>query len=370
MTNAETVFVGLKIKRDTIDIAFAPNHCRGEDRLYTTIPAKMTSFAKVVAELEARHKNLYFVYEAGSFGYDFYHFLSEQGIACDVIAPVPKTRITRHNTDCFDRNALELARLQRAGGLTPICVPHPEDEAMRDLVRCCEEARLSRSNARRQIQHFLKRSGIHHDRELTWSYEQLHWLDSLTFSIPAQTIAFKEYLDMLAVAGKRLKRLEQHMEVNAKNWRMWPLVESYQALRGVHLLAAVTMAAELGDLRRFDNPRKLQNYAGLNGDTRITIGDGCNNRISEKAKSTILTKVLFEAAWAYSRPAGTSSIVSRLLTGLPRPVVEISRKAEIRLCRSYTELRSSGLDHNQVLAKIARELLRYAWSISQEITLH
>ena len=211
----------------------------------------MTSFAKVVAELQARYESLYFVYEAGSCGYDFYHFLSGQGITCDIIAPAPKTRITRNNTDCFDRNALELARLQRTGGLTPICVPHPEDEAMRDLVRCCEEARLSRSNARRQIQHFLKRSGIHHDRELTWSYEQLHWLDSLTFSIPAQTVAFKEYLDMLAVAGQRLKRLEKHMEVNAKNWRMWPLVESYQALRGVHLLAAVTMVAELGDLRRF-----------------------------------------------------------------------------------------------------------------------
>ena len=366
MTNAETVFVGLKSKRDTIDIAFAPNHCRGEDRFYTTIPAKMTTFAKVVAELQARHKSLYFVYEAGSFGYDFYHFLSEQGIACDVIAPVPKTRITRHNMDCFDRDALELARLQRTGGLTPICVPHPEDEAMRDLVRCCEEARLSRSNARRQIQYFLKRSGVHHDRELTWSYEQLHWLDSLTFSIPAQTVAFKEYLDMLAVAGQRLKRLEQHLEVNAKNWRMWPLVESYQALRGVHLLAAVTMVAELGDLRRFDNPRKLQNYAGLNPDKN----DSRNNKISEKAKNAILTKVLIEAAWAYSKPAGTTSMVTRLLTGLPRPVVEISRKAELRLCTRYRELMLEGTSHELALAKIARELLRYAWSISQEITFH
>ena len=366
MTNAETVFVGLKVKRDTIDIAFAPNHCRGEDRLYMTIPAKMTSFAKVVAELQALHKSLYFVYEAGSCGYDLYHFLSEQGIACDVIAPATKTRITRHNTDCSDRNALDLARLQRTGGLTPICVPCLEDEAMGDLVRCYEEARLSRSNARRQIQHFLKRSGIHHDRELTWSYEQLHWLDSLTFSIPAQTVAFKEYLDMLAVEGQRLKRLEKHMEVNAKNWRMWPLVESYQALRGVHLLAAVTMVAELGDLRRFDNPRKLQNYAGLNPDKN----DSRNNRISEKAKNAILTKVLFEAAWAYSKPAGTTSMVTRLLTGLPRPVVEISRKAELRLCTRYRELMTAGTSHEQALAKIARELLRYAWSISQEITFH
>ena len=367
MTETQTVFVGLKIKRNSIDIALAHKNQPEKDQFFSTITADIPSFSRAVQQLRSRHENLYFVYEAGSCGYEYYRFLSKQGLACDVIAPPPKTGRTRHNVDPFDREALALARLQRAGELIPIWVPHSEDEAMRDLVRCCEAARLSRRKARRQVQEFLKRSGIHYDGEWTWSFEQLRWLDNLTFSMPAQNIAFKEYLDMMTISGQRLKRLEQHLEVTAKDWRMWPLVKSYQALRGVHLIAAVTMAAEMGDLRRFDNPRKLMAYIGLIPNKNFTGDRPRSGRNQEKTKNTRLADVLFEAAWAYSKPAGTTSMVTLLLTGLPRPIVEISRQAELRLCSSYREYISEGNSHEQALTKIARELLRYVWSISQEM---
>ena len=62
---------------------------------------------------------------------------------------------------------------------------------------------------------------------------------------------------------KRLKRLDNELTHQVKNWRYYPVVKAIQALRGVRLLVATGVIAELGDLRRFDHPRKLMAYLGL-----------------------------------------------------------------------------------------------------------
>jgi transposase len=46
-------------------------------------------------------------------------------------------------------------------------------------------------------------------------------------------------------------------------WSMAPVVEAYQAMRGASFLVAVTFAAEIGDVRRFDTPRQLMSFVGL-----------------------------------------------------------------------------------------------------------
>ncbi len=365
MTNSELVFVGMKIWRNSIDIAFAPNGHGEEDRFYKTISASNSSFVRVVDELKKRFKNPYFVYEAGAYGYDYFHYVSGQGLNCDVVAPPPKTRKTRPPGGYSERDALELARLQRAGELTPVYVPGAIDETIHDLLKCCETARLTRRQARRRVREYLKRNDIHCAGELTWSYDQLNWLQGLTFKSPEQTITFKEYLDMAATAGQRLKRLEQHINQAVMNWSMRSMVNAYQALRGVNFFTAVTLSAELGDLRCFDNPRKLQNYVGLNQPVK-----GVDRRSFEQisGRNSLLMSVLYEAAWAYSEPAGTTSMVTRLLTGLPKPVAEMAKNAELRLCQRYRSLLNDGYLHEQALTKIARDLLHYIWSIAQEVS--
>lgn len=370
MTCAQTIYVGMKIHGNTIDFAFAPGEGSGADRFYKTVAADMSDFSRTVEELTSLFQDLHFVYEAGACGYDYYRFLTEQGLTCQVVAPATRTRRSAKQTTAHYRDALQLARMQRAGELIPICVPHPEDEALRDLIRCCEAARHSRRRARRQVEEFLKRSSVHHSGGWTWSAEQFRWLKNLNFSLPAQQLAFQEYLDMVTVAGKRLKRLEQHLEEVSRTWRMRPLVEAYQTLRGINFLAAVTLAAELGDLRRFSNPRKVMAYVGLIPNKNFSGDRPHYNKNQGQNKNSLLANVLFEAAWAYSKPAGTTSMVTRLLTGQPRPIVEISRQAELRLCSSYREYISAGNSHEQALTKIARDLLPYAWSISQEIKFH
>jgi transposase len=78
-------------------------------------------------------------YEAGPCGYELLRCLGRLGVACDVIAPslVPVRAGDRVKTD--RRDAKKLVRLYRAGELSFVAAPSPEQEGLRDLVRCFDD---------------------------------------------------------------------------------------------------------------------------------------------------------------------------------------------------------------------------------------
>ena len=82
-------------------------------------------------------------------------------------------------------------------------------------------------------------------------------------STPAQQIVFQEYVHAVSEQTERLRRLEAELHTAVKTWRLHPVVAAVQALRGLDLTGAVTLIAEVGDLTRFDTPRKLMSYLGL-----------------------------------------------------------------------------------------------------------
>jgi transposase len=81
------------------------------------------------------------------------------------------------------------------------------------------------------------------------------WLAEVVCPTPAQQIVFQEYSRAVTEHTARLQRLEQALHAQVQLWRMAPVVEALQALRGVQFTVAVTTVAELGDLTRFDNPK-------------------------------------------------------------------------------------------------------------------
>ena len=90
-------------------------------------------------------------YEAGPGGYDLHRLLASMGVACDVVAPslIPRRAGDRVKTD--KRDAGRLARLHRAGELTPIRVPSEAEEAVRDLVRVRAALLADRKRAQQRI---------------------------------------------------------------------------------------------------------------------------------------------------------------------------------------------------------------------------
>ncbi|HCA12793.1 MAG TPA: hypothetical protein DEO66_13820, partial [Marinobacter adhaerens] len=129
-------YVGLDVHKETIAVAVAEPG-RQEPRSEGEIANRPKSVEKLVRRLSERFGGgvIQFVYEAGPCGYGLHHQLAGTGHACVVVAPsrIPKAPAERIKTD--RRDALKLARHARNGDLTPVWVPGPEQEAMRDLTR-------------------------------------------------------------------------------------------------------------------------------------------------------------------------------------------------------------------------------------------
>jgi transposase len=167
-------------------------------------------------------------------------------------------------------------------------------------------------------------------------------------------------------AVERLRRLEAQLAGIVPGWSMAPLVAAYQAMRGVSFLVAVTVAAEVGDVRRFDTPRQLMAFLGLVPAERST-GEQVRRTGLTLAGNRRARRVLVEAAWSYRYPARVGETLRARLEALPKAVRDIAWKAQVRLCGRYRRLIAAGKKRPVVIAAIAREMAAFLWAIARQI---
>lgn len=359
-------YIGLDVHKDSISVAVCDGGRRDGERYIGKFANTAPALAKLARKLAGKAEQLCFCYEAGPCGYGIHRQLSGLGHGCVVVAPslIPRKPGERSKTD--RRDALMLARLHRAGELTPVWVPDAAHEAMRDLVRARAVAVRDVRAARQRLSGFLLR----HDRRYTgkkaWTLAHRRWLSGLAFEHPAGQIVLQDYIHAVADGEARRDRLTRQIEALLEQWPLAPLVLALQALRGVALIVAVTLAAEVGDLRRFDHPRQLMGYLGL-VPSEHSSGRKRRQGAITKAGNGAARRALVEGAWSYRLPARISQERRRRLENLPTPVREIAWKAELRLCARYRRLMAAGKPANLVTTAIAREMLAFAWAIAREL---
>jgi transposase len=167
---------------------------------------------------------------------------------------------------------------------------------------------------------------------------------------------------------ERLARLEQELKDQVPMWRLAPVVDALQALRGVQCTVAGTTVAELGDLTRFETPRQLMNYLGLTPSEDST-GERRRQGGIPKTGHPHARRALIEGAWAYRYRAKVSRQLQLRLEKVAQPLQAISWKAQVRLCKRYRQLIARGKPPHQVVVAIARELRAFMWAIAQEVPL-
>ena len=262
-------FVAFDSAKEKHAVAIADNGRDGEVRYLGEIDNSPDAVKKLVAKLSRQYQRLHFCYEAGPTGYGLHRQLTDLGQVCDVIAPsmIPKRAGDRVKTN--RRDAVTLVKLLRAGELRAIWVPDSVHEAVRDLTRAREVAMMDLKKKRQQLLSFLLRHGRTSSGK-NWTKMFERWLANQIFDHPAQQIVFQDQIEAINAARVRLAGLEQQLHEIVSTWTMAPLVASYQALRGVSFLVAVTFAAEVGDVRRFANPQQLMAFLGLVPSERTT----------------------------------------------------------------------------------------------------
>ena len=364
MAELITGFVGLDAHAESTAIGFAEAG-RTAPRFIGTVGATREELTKALGRL-GEPGSLLIVYEAGPCGYGLARELEALGYRCEVVAPskIPKKAGERIKTD--RRDALKLASLARAGELTAVTIPDERDEAIRDLSRARVDAVRARLKARQQLQALLLRHGRRYTGKTAWTAAHERHLASICFRHAAQTIAFTEYRQAVSECDTRVKRLSEALAHEVESWRMQPVVGAIMTLRGLDLVTASTVVAELGDLKRFARPRELMGYLGLVPSEHTS---GAKRRLGTitKTGNGHVRRVLVEAAWNYRFPARVSRALQIRQERQPAVIRQIAWRAQLRLSHRYRRLKARGLQHNKVCVAIARELAGFIWDIGRHV---
>ena len=301
-------------------------------------------------------------YEAGPCGFELQRTLTARGIPCEVIAPalIPRRAGDRVKTD--RRDSGQLAILYRAGALTPIHIPTDQEEAARDLLRCREDIRADLLRARHRLSKFLLR----HGRRFTatkkaWSKRHDAWLRAQTWPLPALDQTHGAYLRAVDEAVGRLRAVEQDLRGLLTLAPLQSRVDRLRCFRGIDDLTALTIAAELGDARRFATAPRTMAFVGLVPSEHSSGTKHARGAIT-KTGNAHLRRVLVEAAWHYRHRPFVGAALRRRQHGAPAAIVAQAWTAQQRLHRRYHRLAGRGKPNQQVITAVARELTGFVWA--------
>ncbi len=329
-----------------------------------TVPNESSAIRRLVRKLEREAPGpVRACYEAGPCGYALQRQMTTTRVACQVIAPalIPRKPGERIKTNA--RDARKLAELHRAGLLTEVRPPTPEEEAVRDLCRARDDAREDLQRSRHRLGKLLLRRGLHFSGR-NWTRAHRHWIHSLTWAQPAERVVVDDYQLAIDHLEARLRELDAQLGEIAQTDPYREPVGWLRCFRGIDTLTAILILAELHDFRRFPSARALMAYLGLVPGEDSTGEKHRRGRIT-RTGNTLVRRLLVETAWHYQHRPGIGVALRRRRQGQPGRVIAIADKAQHRLCRRFRRLAEHHKPAPKIAVAIARELAGFLWAALQ-----
>ena len=302
-------------------------------------------------------------YEAGPTGFGLARALEAEGISCVVAAPGKIERPAQDRVKTDRRDAERLVRLLMIGGLHPVRVPSPHEEALRDLVRAREDVRGDLMRARHRVGKLLFRHDQRFDGN-NWTTAHRDWLTKLELSDPVAQLVLLDGTGAIDALLVRREQLERQMGAIVPDSPWAQTIGRLRCLRGIDTLSALGLCAEVGDFERFERPAQLMSYLGL-VPSENTTGEKRRQGSITKSGSRHARRLLVEAAWHYRRAPRKGRELDRRQAGQPQHVLAISWKAQQRLHRTWRRLdHERGKRRTVCAVAVARELAGFCWAVA------
>jgi transposase len=356
-------WVGIDAHKKTLAVAAFQRP--GQEPEEFTIDNDERAIRKLVRRLErdGDGREIRICYEAGTCGYALQRRLEASGgVVCDVIAPslVPRKPGERIKTD--RRDARKLAELYRAGVLTTVAPPSPEQEAIRDLCRCREDVRADLGRCRhRLIKMLVRRGHVFNGTSRLWGNVHRGWLTSLVFDNDVDRAVVTEYTLAVEQAERRLHAMDNEIAKAAQLPLYREHVAWLRCFRGIDTTVAMIFVAELHGVERFESPRALAAYLGLVPSLYVS-GESAHRGKITKAGNVHIRRALVQASWQYRHRAAVGPKLRERQAGQPQRVLTIADEAQRRLTARFQRLVARGKNTNKVVIAIARELVGFLWA--------
>lgn len=368
MSSAATIYLGLDVHKESVTIAVLPSGALAPTRV-DKLPNDLAKIRRF-CERQASQGTVRACYEASGAGYVIQRAMAAWGYHCDVIAPslIPTKPGQQRKHDTGD--AIQLARLYRAGELTIVRIPTEAEERVRDVVRCRETFQREILRSRHYILKFLVRRGFVYREGTPWRQAHYNWLRRLAAETsplaPDDRRVFGEYLGLLEYKLSRRDALDEQIEALALTPALAVAVATLQCFRGIQQQAAMVLATEISDWQRFASPRQLMAYLGL-VPREHSSGDRERRGSITKAGNTHCRHVLVQAAWAYRFQPKIGVALKARQRGQSPVVIAHAWKAQHRLHTFYQRLAFRRRPQIAVVA-VARELVGFLWAVMRDVT--
>ena len=365
-------YIGLDVHKETVAIAYSHSRSRSEAVYYGTCggsnPAVERALRKLAKQLEVKLQELKVCYEAGPTGFVLARRLIQLGLECILCSPSKTERKPGEKIKTDKRDAQKLAKLFKNGDITHVRIPPESDEAVRDLCRARTDAVDDLSRSKQQLNSFLLRNGFKYSGKSRWTPAHMRYLRALTMPNDTLKLVLEAYMQAIDLNESRVAQLKENLIELLKNWEWKPVVKALMGCKGFQEVAAMTIISELGDLRRFDNPRKLMAFLGL-VPSEHSSGSTRRQGSITKCGNSHARWMLIESAQHFRRSPQVSAALTTRQIGLTTEVKELSWRMQNRLHKRYVKLKMRGKHENKCIVAIARELVAFIWELQNKCSL-
>jgi len=365
-------YIGLDVHKDTVAIAHIKSTSRSEAIYYGTSggsnAAVERALRKLAKQLGVKLQDLKVCYEAGPTGFVLGRRLIQLGVECVLCSPSKTERKPGEKVKTDKRDAQKLAKLFKNGDITPVRIPPALDEAVRDVCRARTDAVDDLVRSKQRLSAFLLRHGFRYSGKTLWTPAHMRYLRELTMPTDAQKIVLEDYIQAIDLNETRAKQLKEKLIDLLEDWEWKPVVKALMGCKGFQEVAAITTISELGDLRRFDNPRKLMAFLGLVPSEHSSGGKRRQGAIT-KCGNSHARWMLIECAQHFRRSPKVSAALTTRQIGLTTEVKELSWRMQNRLHKRYVKLKMRGKNENKSIVAVARELVAFIWELQNKCNL-